>query len=116
VDRSANYAPAKADVYLIDRTCDYTETTTGPEGAASARDLNSSCSDVEEWETVRTKRTKVVSGKAVVHVSYTAPQDGSSHTSELQFDGRDDEFYELKAGDQMDVLVNNSDPAKVIKA
>ena len=116
IDRSANYAPAKAEVYLIDRTCDYTETTTQADGTTSARGMNGSCSAVEEWETVREKRTKVVSGKAVVHLSYTAPQDGSSRTSKLSFDGRDDEFYELKAGDQVDVLVSTADPTKVIKA
>ena len=116
VDRSANYAPAKADVYLIDRTCDYTETTTEADGKTTARGMNGSCSEVEEWETVRDKRTKVVSGKAVVHLSYTAPQDGSTHTSKLNFTGRDDEFYVLKAGDQVDVLVSTSDPTRVIKA
>ena len=65
---------------------------------------------------VRDKRSKVVSGKAVVHLSYTAPQDGSTQTSKLNFTGRDDEFYELKSGDQLDVLVSTSDPTKVVKA
>ncbi len=116
IDRSANYAPAKAQVYLIDRTCDYTETRTEADGTTTARGMNGSCSGVEEWETVREKRTKVVSGKAVVHLSYTAPQDGITHTSKLNFTGRDDEFYELKAGDQLDVLVSAADPDKVIKA
>ena len=114
--RGMNYEPAKAEVYLIDRTCDYTETTTMADGTTSARGLSGSCIDVDEWETVREKRNKVVAGKAVVHVSYTAPQDGSSRTSELRFDGRDDEFYDLKAGDQLDILVSNSDPAKIVKA
>ena len=115
MDRAANYAPAKATVYLIDRKCDMTETTTVEGNVTSARAMNDDCSSVEEWETVREKRTKVVSGKAVVKVEYTAPQDGSSQTSELHFDGRDDEFYELKAGDEVDVLVSNGDPSQIIQ-
>jgi hypothetical protein len=51
-----------------------------------------------------------------VKVSYTAPQDGSSQTSELYFTSRDDEFYDLQAGDQIDVLVSNDDPSKIRKA
>ena len=52
----------------------------------------------------------------MVHLSYTAPQGGEPETAELTFDGRDDEFYNLKAGDQMNILVSNSDPTKVQKA
>ena len=61
------------------------------------------------------KRKMDVDGKAVVKVSYTAPQDGSYQTSELRLDGRDDEFYSLKAGDEIEVLVSNDDPAMIIK-
>ena len=64
----------------------------------------------------KAKRDKTISGKAVVQVSYTAPQDGSSRTSELNFTSRDDEFYNLKAGDEIDILVSNSDPSKITKA
>ena len=32
------------------------------------------------------------------------------------FDGGDDEFYSLKAGDQIDILVANSDPTKIRKS
>jgi hypothetical protein len=115
MDRAANYAPAKASVYLIDRKCNILETTTSPDGRKTARGLTDDCKNVEEWETVRTKRTKDVSGKAVMHVNYTAPQDGSLQTSKVEYDGRDDEFYDLKVGDEIDVLVSNDDPSKVIK-
>ena len=54
-----------------------------------------------------------VAGKAVVKVSYTAPQDGSYRTGELSFDGRDDQFYKLKAGDELQILVSNEDPTKI---
>ena len=116
MDRAANYSPAKATVYLIDRKCNIVETTTEENGRTTARGLTDDCKNVDEWETVREKRTKTVSGKAAVKINYTAPQDGSSQTSELHFDGRDDEFYELKAGDEVDILVSNADPSKVIKS
>ena len=60
------------------------------------------------------KRSKDVDGKAVVKVSYTAPQDGSYRTAELKFDGRDDQFYKLKAGDELPILVSNDDPGRIV--
>ena len=48
-----------------------------------------------------------INGRAIVKVSYTAPQDGSYQTSQLEFTGRDEEFYKLEAGDQIEVLVSN---------
>ena len=38
------------------------------------------------------------------------------HTSQLKFTGRDDEFYDIKAGDQINVLVRNDNPDQIIKA
>ena len=52
-------------------------------------------------------------GDAVVKVSYTAPQDGSARTSELKFDGHDDSFYKLRAGDTLNILVANKNPDKI---
>lgn len=118
IDRGANYAPVKATITTIDRTCNFVETTYdgATNKATSARGYSDSCNSTDEWATVREKRNKKVSGKAVVHVSYTAPQDGSYRTSQLRFDGGDDEFYELKAGDEIEVLVSNADPSKVRKS
>ena len=48
-------------------------------------------------------------------VSYTAPQDGSYQTSQIEFTGREEEFYKLKAGDQIDILVSNEDKTNIIK-
>lgn len=115
INRGANYEAAKASIVMIDRKCNFIETTTAPDGKKTARGVTDSCNSTDEWATVREKRNKKVSGKAVVHLSYTAPQDGSSRTSKLEFTGRDDEFYELKAGDEIDVLVSNADPSKVVK-
>ena len=116
IDRSMNYQQARASVVMIDRLCDMTETTTETDGTTIARGMRDSCSTVDEWETVREKRTKTVSGTATVHVSYIAPQDGSQQTAELTFSGRDDEFYELNAGDEIDVLVSNDDPSRIRKS
>ena len=115
VGRTANYKPAKASVYMIDRTCNFVETNYEG-GHKVARGVTDSCNSTDEWASVRKKRNKVVSGKAVVHLTYVAPQDGSSNTGALTFDGRDDEFYEIKAGDEINILVRNDDPTKIIKA
>ena len=117
ISRATNYKPAKASVFLIDRKCDIIETTTAADGRTSARGLTDDCKSAEEaWDKAKAKRDKTISGKAVVQVSYTAPQDGSSQTSELKFTSRDDEFYDLKAGDEIDILVSNTDPTKITKA
>jgi hypothetical protein len=116
VDRGVNYKEVKGSVVMIDRKCNFTETTTEEDGHTVARGITDSCNSTDEWGTVKEKRNKIVSGKAVVQVSYTAPQDGAQHFAELKFDGRDDEFYQLKAGDEIAILVSNDDPAKIRKA
>ena len=116
IGRVSNYKPAKASVFLIDRNCDIIETTKTAGGMpTSSRVYNDDCNSIDAWDAAKAKRDKSISGKAVVKVSYTAPQDGSSRTSELVFSSRDDEFYALKAGDEIDVLVSNADPDKIIK-
>jgi hypothetical protein len=118
-NRAMNYKPAKASVSYIDRTCDFVETSEKA-GVKTARSLTDSCDSTGEWDkvrdAVREKRRKKIAGSETVHVSYTAPQDGSSRTAELQFTGSDDEFYELQAGSEVNILVSNSDPAKITKA
>jgi hypothetical protein len=112
---SGNYTAAKASISTIDRSCDFIETTKQA-GRTTARGYTDSCNSTDEWSSVREKRNKVVSGRATVHITYTAPKDGSYQTAELKFDGRDDEFYKLKAGDEIDILVNNDNPKKIYKA
>ena len=115
VDRSTNYKSAKATVFLIDRMCKFDRKYS--DGKREV--VTESCDSTEEFKSVTRadgSRKMDVDGKAVVKVSYTAPQDGSYQTSQLQFDGRDDEFYELKAGDEIEVLVSNEDLAKIRKS
>jgi hypothetical protein len=112
---SSNYTSAKASISTIDRSCNFIETTKEG-GRTTARGYTDSCNSTDEWASVREKRNKIVSGKATVHITYAAPKDGSYQTAELEFDGRDEEFYKLRAGDEIDILVNNDDPKKVYKA
>ena len=49
----------------------------------------------------------------MVHVSYTAPQNGSYQTGEFTLTGHDDAFYSLRAGDEVEILVSKSDPTKI---
>jgi hypothetical protein len=119
-------APAQATVMTIDRECQIIESTRreveDPRGSGAkidAREMRTTtgpCKSVDEWEEVRKKRTKTVDGKAAVHIEYQAPQDGSFQTATLNFTGRDDEFYELKAGDTVNILVATDDPKRVRKA
>ena len=115
IDRGMNYTPAKATVFLVDRQCQFTREYEG----GKKESVSESCNSTGEFKTIASapdgKRKMDVDGKAVVKVSYNAPQDGSYQTSQLRYDGRDDEFYKLKAGDQIDILVSNDDPAKIIE-
>lgn len=102
----------KATVTTIDRTCDFVETSFEGKKAISSRGYTDSCNSTGEWAKVREKRSKKISGKATVHVSYLAPVDGSAQTGEFKLTGGDDAFYELKAGDEVEILVSKSDPAR----
>lgn len=115
INRGMNYEPAKATVFLVDRECRFTREYSG----GKKETVTDSCNSTDEFKAIASapegKRKMDVDGKAVVKVSYNAPQDGSYQTSQLHYDGRDDEFYKLKAGDQLDILVSNDDPASIIE-
>jgi len=110
-NRSMNYAPAKATVFRIDRECGFTREAPGGTSEAVREDCNST-GEFKEISSAE-KRGKDVDGTAVVKVSYNAPQDGSYHTSELRFDGHDEQFYKLKAGDELAILVSKDDANKI---
>ena len=106
-----------ATITFIDRTCEIVRTAYDEDykkiGSSTFKD---SCNSIDEWDKVREKRNKVVDGSAIVHLSYMVPQTGQPGTGELKFDGRDDEFYRLKAGDEIDILVSDADPTRIHKA
>ena len=111
-DRDMNYSAAKATVFRIDRECGFTRKYTD----GKEMQVREDCSSTDEFKAIAghaDKRTQDVDGTAVVKISYTAPRDGSYRTSEMKFNGRDDKFYTLKAGDEIGILVSNDDPAKI---
>ena len=112
-----NAKEAKATVMYIDRNCKIISTKYDENFKPTDRETRTdSCNSIAEWDKVRVKRNKVVDGTAVVHVSFMVPQTGQPGTGELKFDGEDDEFYNLKAGDDVNILVSDADPTKIQKA
>ncbi|HUP66637.1 MAG TPA: hypothetical protein VM145_00285 [Sphingomicrobium sp.] len=103
----------KATVTTIDRTCNFVETTFEGKKAVSSRGYSDSCNSTNEWAKVRENRNKKISGHATVHVSYLAPQNGSPQTGEFELTGGDDAFYDIKAGDEISILVSKSDPTRI---
>ena len=112
-----NAKETKATVVYIDRECKIITTKYDENYKPTDRETRTdSCNSIAEWDKVREKRNKVVDGTAVVHLSYLVPQTGQPATGELKFDGRDDEFYRLKAGDEIAILVSDADPSRIQKA
>ncbi|WP_205481277.1 hypothetical protein [Sphingomonas arenae] len=121
----ANGVPTEATVATIDHTCEIIEKVSrevkdprGGGGTIEATEQSSrkgECKSVGEWKEVRSKRNKQVEGTADVHVTYRAP-DGSFQTGTVTYTGRDDEFYELKAGDPLKIMVDAEDPKRIWKA
>lgn len=112
-----NAKATKATVTYIDRSCKIVVTKYDEDYKPTDRAVVAdSCNSIDEWDKVRAKRNKVVDGTAVIHLSYMVPQTGQPGTGELKFDGRDDEFYQLKAGDEIDILVSDGDPTRIQKA
>ena len=111
------WQPVKATITTIDRKCQIIETKYDENYRAKETSAHSGdCNSVDEWEKVKTKHDRTIVGSAVVHLDYTAPQNGREQMGEIEFTPRDDEFFELKAGDEVKILVSKSDPAKIRKA
>jgi hypothetical protein len=112
-----NWQPVKATISTIDRKCQIIETKYDQDYRAKESSTHTGdCNSVGEWEKVRAKHDRTIAGNAVVHLQYTAPQNGQDEMGDLRFTPRDDEFFELKAGDEIKILVSKSNPAKIRKA
>jgi len=121
----ANGVQTEATVATIDHTCEIIEKVSrevedprGGGGTIQATEQSTrkgECKSVGEWKEVRAKRDKLVEGTADVHVTYRAP-DGSFQTGTVTYTGRDDEFYELKAGDSLPIMVDAENPKHIWKA
>jgi hypothetical protein len=115
IDTASNYKPADATVFRIDRSCAFTRVYEGGPGRHKSEQIEQDCSATDEFKKIagQTKRSMDVDGDAVVKLSYSAPKDGSSQVGEIKFNGHDDEFYALKAGDRVRILVANDDPTHI---
>ncbi|MCW3796522.1 hypothetical protein OMW55_01685 [Sphingomonas sp. BN140010] len=111
-----------ATVTTIDRVCTIIETRPSDDPEISkltkGRPVQTSrqgdCNEVDEWAEVKRKRSKSVEGKADIHFLYQGP-DGREHSGTLSYTGRDDEFYEVKAGDNLLIRVAEDDPNRVLR-
>jgi hypothetical protein len=113
----SNWQTAKATISTIDRKCQIIETKYDQDYRAKETSTHTGdCNSIGEWEKVKVKHDRTIAGSAVVHLSYTAPQNGQDQMGELRFTPHEDEFFELKAGDEVKILVSKSDPTKIRKA
>lgn len=104
-----NSVAAKATVVTIDRLC----TFIAQDDTKSRTEED--CNNTPEFRTLADsgKHSRRIDGKAVIHVVYPSPTDGSTQAGDLHFTGRDDEFYDLKAGDTVPIRVNKDDVTKI---
>jgi hypothetical protein len=110
------WQPVKATISTIDRKCQIIETKYDADYRRKESSTHTGdCNSVDEWEKVKAKHDRTIAGNAVVHLSYTAPPTGQDQMGELRFTPRDDEFYDLKAGDEIKILVSKSEPTKIRK-
>ena len=117
MDRAANWKSAMAEVSYIDRTCKIVTTTyDGDYKPTDRQTATENCNSIDEWAKAKRKHDTTVVGKAVVHLAYTAPQNGQPEVAELNLEPKDAEFYDLKAGDRIEILVSNKNPSEVRKA
>ena len=99
-------APAVATVEKISRTCLLKDTQTGQTGYGDCGGR-----DFFNAQAYAKGKREDIEGKAVVTLMYTAPQDGSFQSGQLNFNGHEDPFYEMKAGDRLPIRVDKRDPA-----
>lgn len=108
VSEDKKWAPVEAEVTRIERECSFTITETRENGRKIARGETDSCNSTEEFAKYKAnpdKRPMNVAGTAKVKVSYVSPVDQSDQMGTLTFNGRDEEFYRLKAHDTIKIGV-----------
>ena len=116
----SDYVTIDAEILRIERTCSFsiTKTTTEPTGRTS-REMSSDDSDCDstpEFETVRTTakaQRKRVAGKGVATLEYTPPGASEPVTGEIKLDGGDDEFYDWRRHDHVQIMMSKSDPKRI---
>lgn len=111
--------PTVATITTIDRTCTIIEKAferdlTGEKVEGSEKEVRrykGDCNEIDDWDTVKSERSQMVDGSADINFLYQGP-DGKQHNGTLTFTGQDEEFYDLKAGDPLNIRVAEDDPAR----
>ncbi len=109
----SNTTPVKATVLSIDRTCTFIAKD------AAKTETEEPCSTTPEFREFADKgkpNGNRLVGREVMHLSWTAPADGSMHYGDLKFTGRDDEFYTVNADDQIAIRIKKDDPSMFRRA
>lgn len=117
VSACGNGVAATAMVTTIDRKCTiieqaYTESATGNRTVGEKRSYEGECHEVDDWDKVKKKRGMNLKGRAEIHLTYVGP-DGKSHDGTIKVDGRDSEFYDLKAGDSVQIMMDPDQPKRI---
>lgn len=115
-----NSVPATAFVTTIDRKCTIVESTSlkDPDGKdvpgseKEVRTYEGECHEIDNWQDVKAARAMNLKGRAKIHLSYTGP-DGRSRTGTIDVTGQDSEFYDLKAGDSVGIMVDPDAPDRM---
>lgn len=112
-----NSKPATAMVTTIDRKCNiieqsYEESSAGERKMGAKRSYEGECHEIDDWEKVKKKRGMNLKGHADIHLSYAGP-DGKSYTGKIRVTGRDSEFYDLKSGDSVKIMVDPDKPERI---
>lgn len=129
------WVPVDANIYLIDRSCEFVVTesrdpfaegasTTGvpigtPQVDARKYDVRATtddCHATDEFAKIQLNpkgRVKDIKGKATVRVTFKSPIDQSVQTGSFDITGKDDEFYMLKANETIKIRVDKRDHSKI---
>jgi hypothetical protein len=108
-NRAANYVAAKGHVFSIERKCSFDVKVGGRVSVEEDR-----CDSTDEFEHMRDAPRQKIVGKAKLHISYVSPIDKSDHTSVIEVDGGDDNFYKIHRDDDINIRVSKSDPSKIV--
>ena len=109
----SNTIPVKATVLSIDRTCTFIAHN---DAKTETEEPCSATPEFREFADKGKPRGSRLIGNEVMHLSWTAPADGSMHYGDLKFTGRDDEFYTVNAGDLIAIRIKKDDPSMFRRA
>jgi hypothetical protein len=107
----SNSVAVKGEVTSIDRQCEFKPAVQHSYGETVTGDCDRGNFEAERKN--YKNRVANLKGKARVKVSYVSPIDQEHRIGEIVFDGADDEFYALRRGDNILVLMDKGDPTRI---